>query len=38
MEKARKKIARFPKKSKIIRPSDEIIRVTSIATRGGGKK
>jgi hypothetical protein len=38
MEKARKKIARFQKKSKIIRPSDEIIGLTSIASRGGVKK
>ena len=38
MEKARKKIARFPKKSKIIGAGDVIIGLTSIASRGGVKK
>jgi hypothetical protein len=38
MEKARKKIAEFPKKFKIIDDSYVIIGLTTIATRGGSKK
>ena len=38
MEKARKKIARFAKKSKIIRAADVMTRLTTTASRGGVEK